>query len=372
MPDLIDDDENPERSDEHTINGEPTTPKGPLPDAASPVPKGEPYRDPPGNVADTPDGPDDGPRNTRTKGNDNDVPKGRESRRSTETLTPKDRDLLAWVVLLRFASYRQLQHLQGDGRDASLLRRRIGGLIERGYLKTWDRPGRKHRGQRYVLPTAATLQRLVPYLRDATAGEVFAPLLRLMLPAERRRPFALDERDLAKWLPHQLEVNELVTRIRLARPTIAWASTWEAPFPPTIGFLLAPQPDYVLIEGDPGTETIVFGEHDRGTGDIATFIERKNAIYDALAQFPDLCVEQFGLSLFRVDVTVIDTKHHEPIKRLRAMIDAASSSMHPEIFRFTLGGWLFAYKRENVWFSPERVPVNNSLHWPDHHIPAGA
>jgi hypothetical protein len=48
------------------------------------------------------------------------------------------------------------------------------------------------------------------------------------------------------------------------------------------------------------------------------------------------------------------------------MLDAASSAMHPELFRFTLGGWLYAYTSENVWFSSSRVPVNDSLHWPDH------
>ena len=372
MPNSINDAEKPEGDDNHTINVEHGTPKGPQQDAPSPVPKGAPYCDPDGNLTDRPDGTDDGPRNTPTKGSDDEVTKGLESRKSLESLTPKDRDLLAWVVLLRFASYRQLHALQGDGRDASLLRRQIAGLIERGFLTKWDRPGRKHRGQRYVLPTTPTLQQLVRYLRDATAQEAFAPLLRLMLPAERRRPFSLEDRDLTKWLPHQLEVNELVTRVRLARPVTAWASTWEAPFPTTIGFLLAPQPDYVLVEGDPGAETIVFGEHDRGTGDIATFIERKIALYDALAQFPDLCTEQFGLATFRVDVTVIDVKHHEPMKRLRAMLHAASSAMHPELFRFTLGGWLYAYPSENVWFSSARVPIKDSLHWPDHHVPAGS
>jgi hypothetical protein len=372
MPDLIDDTETPEHDDEHTINVERGTAKGPLPDATSPVPKGDPYRDPRAKNADTPDGRDDGPRNTRTKGTDGDVTKGLESQESLEALTPKERDLLAWVVLLRFASYRQLQHLQGGGRDASLLRRRIGKLIERGFLATWDRPGSKHRGQRYVLPTALTLKQVMAYLRDVTAHEAFAPLLRHMLPAERRRPFSLEDRDVTKWLPHQLEVNELVTRIRLVRPSIAWASTWEAPFPTTIAFLLAPQPDYVLVEGDPGAETIVFGEHDRGTGEIADFIARKISLYDALAHFPYDCTEQFGLSRLRVDVTVIDTKRHEPMQRLRAMIDAASASMHPEVFRFTLGGWLYAYTSENVWFSSARVPVNDSLHWPDHRLPASA
>jgi len=352
---------------ERPINVVPTTPKVPRPDATTPVEKDTPYGDQASDVGDTEGGTEKSPRTPIEKG----VEKGRESGRGAESLSEKDRDLLAWVVLLRFASYRQLQHLQGNERHPSLLRRRLADLIDRGFLTTWDRPGRSHRGQRYLLPTATCLRLLLPYLRTATAREPYAPLIRLMLPAERR-PLSLDDDGVEKWLPHQLEVNELVTRVRLARPSIAWASAWEAPLPTTVGFVLAPQPDYVLIESDAGAETIVFGEHDRGTGDIATFVARKIALYDALAHYPDLCVEQFGLTTVRVDVTVIDTEHHAPIKRLRAMLDAASSSMHPEIFRFTLGGWLYAYTGENVWFSAERVPVKDSLHWQDHRIPAGA
>lgn len=372
MPDTNDEAENENRSVIRTINVERATPKGPLPDAAPQVPKGAPYRDRPGNKPDSPNDSVGRPRKPRTKGDDGDVANSLESRSSRETLTSTDRDLLQWVVLHRFASHRQLQELHGNGRDASLLRRRIGRLVERGFLTTWDRPGRGHRGKRYLLPTGPTLTRLVAHLRDATAHQAFAPLVGLMLPAERRRPFSLKDRDLAKWGPHQLEVNELVTRVRLARPSTVWASTWEAPFPPTIEFLTAPQPDYVLLEGDAGAEMIVFGEHDRGTGDIATFIKRKIDLYVALAEFPAVCTTQFGLASFRVDVSVIDAKHHDPMKRLRAMIETAASSTHPELFRFTLGGWLYAFTGEHVWFSCERVPASDSLHWPDHRVPTGA
>ena len=351
----------------HPINVVPTRPKVPRPDATTPVEKGTPNGDATSNVLSNESGTGKLPRSPIEKG----VEKGQESGRKGDTLSDKDRDLLAWVVLLRFASYRQLQHLQGNERHPSLLRRRLANLVGRGFLTTWDRPGRSHRGQRYALPTATCLRVLLPFLRTAIAREPFAPLVRLMLPAERRA-LSLDDDGVEKWLPHQLEVNELVTRVRLARPSIAWASTWEAPLPTTVGFVLAPQPDYVLIERASGDETIVFGEHDRGTGDIAAFVARKIALYDALAQYPDLCAEHFGLATFRVDVTVIDTAHHDPMKRLRAMIDAASSSMHPERFRFTLGGWLYAYTDEKIWFSAERLPVTNSLHWPDHRTPVSA
>ncbi len=290
---------------------------------------------------------------------------------ANEVVASPDRDLLAWVVLLRFASYRQLHALLGADRHVSTLRKRTANLVDRGFLLPWDRPGRRRRGQRYVLPTAATLQRMIPYLRAATAQEAFAPLIDTMLP-QQRRPFALDTKDRKKWLPHQLEVNELVTRVRLARPSVVFGSTWEAPFPTTLDFLDAPQPDYVLVEEDGGVQTIVFGEHDRGTGTITAFIERKIELYAALASFPKVVATTLGVASFRVDVTVIDVEHQNPMGRLRAMIEAAEASTHPELFRFTLGGWLYAYTNENVWFSVSRVPVKDSLHFPDHVVPAAA
>jgi hypothetical protein len=353
--------------DSNTINP-PTANTGEShPHAEREVEKGTPFgASPPGPSA----------QKVETKGAGQDAPMAQSqptpsARTSSEVLGANDRDVLAWVVLLRFASYRQLQALAGGDRHVSTLRKRIGDLIDRGFLIPWDRPGRGRRGQRYVLPSIATLRRMIPDLREATKHHMFAPLISEMLP-QQRRPFELAKKDLKKWLPHQLEVNELVTRIRLARPSVIFASTWEAPFPTTLDFVDAPQPDYVLVEEEHGAPTIVFGEHDRGTGTIATFIERKLDQYAALASFPDVCAKKLGVASFRVDVTIIDVEDQKPLRRLRAMIEAAEASTHPELFRFTLGGWLYAFTNENVWFSSGRVPGSDSLHWPDHRVLAGA
>jgi len=353
--------------DSNTINPPTANDQESHPDAEKEVEKGAPFGASP---------PDPSAQTRETKGAREDAPMVQSRltsslRKASEVLVPNDRDVLAWVVLLRFASYRQLQALAGGDRHVSTLRKRIGDLIERGFLIPWDRPGRRRRGQRYVLPTIATLRLLIAYLREATMNQVFAPLITEMLP-QQRRPFELEKKDLKKWLSHQLEVNELVTRILRTRPSVIFASTWEAPFPTTLDFVDAPQPDYVLVEEQNGGPTIVFGEHDRGTGTIATFIKRKLDIYSALASFPDVCAKKFGVASFRVDVTVIDVEEQNPMRRLRAMIEAAEASTHPELFRFTLGGWLYAYTNENVWFSVSRVPVKDSLHFPDHAIPTAA
>lgn len=369
-PKLMRSDDTHDRTQEHatkTINPPRTNTPEPRQDAESKVEKGPPFGASPPAASAQP---------METKGARDHAPMvrshGTPSLRPTGgELAPSDHDVLAWVVLLRFASYRQLQALVGGDRHVSTLRKRIGDLIDRGFLIPWDRPGRRRRGQRYVLPTQTTLRRMIPYLREATMNHVFAPLITEMLP-QQRRPFDFATKDLKKWLPHQLEVNELVTRIRLARPSVLFASTWEAPFSTTLDFVDAPQPDYVLVEEDQGAPTIVFGEHDRGTGTIATFIERKLDVYAALASFPDVCKKKFGIASFRVDVTVIDVEDRNPMRRLRALIAAAEASTHPELFRFTLGGWLYACTSENVWFSVSRVPVKDSLHFPDHAIPAAA
>lgn len=365
MP-IPDDEEPADHADDNTINPPTENDDEARPDAKAPVEKGDPFGAArPGPLAMPISG----------KGAAEDaLPRTADPTlllpEDRERIEPGDRDLLAWVVLLRLASYRQLQALIGGDRHVSTLRKRITDLIERGFLQPWDRPGRGRRGQRYVLPTSVALRLVIPFLRNGTAHETYAPLVQAMLPTQRR-PFVLDAKS-RKWLSHQLEVNELATRVRLARPAVIFTSTWEAPFPTTLDFLDAPQPDSVLVEEEGGVQTIVFGEHDRGTGTIAAFIARKIELYAGLASFPDIVAKELGVARFRVDVTVIDVERQNPLGRLRALIDAAAASTHPELFRFTLGGWLYAYTNENVWFSSARVPEIDSLHFPDHVLPANA
>jgi hypothetical protein len=127
-----------------------------------------------------------------------------------------------------------------------------------------------------------------------------------------------------------------------------------------------PQPDYVLVEEVDGAPRLTFGEHDRGHEPIDRFVARKIALYSALAEFPEVCAQQFGISTFRVDVTVIDPLGRAPIARLRSLLDAVRSSMRPDIFRFTLGGWLYAYPNAPMWFDVSRPPDHDSAALCDH------
>jgi hypothetical protein len=187
-----------------------------------------------------------------------------------------------------------------------------------------------------------------------------------MLPRSGRKPLTLGDGTIKKWLPHQREVNNLVTSIATSRGRrVLWASSWDCPFPSRAGMFTLPQPDYVLIEEREGVRRLIFGEHDRGTEPVERFIARKVELYSALARFPEACQKYFGLRSFEVHVSVIDTRTTAPIERLRLLQTAANTSAAPDIFRFTLGGWLFAYPDKAIWFASGQSPTNDSVRWQD-------
>jgi hypothetical protein len=186
-----------------------------------------------------------------------------------------------------------------------------------------------------------------------------------MLPRSGRKPLTLDDGTIPKWLPHQREVNHLVTSIATSRGRrVLWASSWDCPFPSRAGMFTLPQPDYVLVEERDGAPHLIFGEHDRGTEPVERFIARKVELYAALASFPEACQKYFGLRSFEVHVSVIDTRTKAPFERLWLLQAAANKSATPGIFRFTLGGWLFAYATEKIWMAgpPESASVRCQDH----------
>jgi hypothetical protein len=162
-------------------------------------------------------------------------------------------------------------------------------------------------------------------------------------------------------------VNHLVTSIR-SDPMrhILWASSWDCPFPSRLGMFVLPQPDYVLVEEVDGNPRLIFGEHDRGSEPPERFLARKVKLYSALAAYPDVCAREFGIPTFQVHVSVIDPIRRAPIARLRSLLDLARSSDAAAIFRFTLGGWLFASPSQPVWFTTERPPVRDAVAWGEH------
>jgi hypothetical protein len=183
-----------------------------------------------------------------------------------------------------------------------------------------------------------------------------------MLPRSGRKPLTLGDGTIPKWLPHQREVNHLVTSIATSPGRrVLWASSWDCPFPSRAGMFTLPQPDYVLVEEREGVPQLIFGEHDRGTEPVERFIARKVELYSALATFPEACQKYFGLRSFEVHVSVIDTLKRAPIERLRALQASANKSAASAIFRFTLGGWLFAFPDQPIWFAPGQMPANDSV-----------
>lgn len=278
-------------------------------------------------------------------------------------LTARDIDVMRHLVRLRLLRYDQLHRLAFANVDRSIARRRIRQLSRSGWLATWEAPSRCGGHARYAHPSAGAIRALLPTLVPEAA---WAPLIARMVPRTQRRPLELGI-GTPKWLTHQREVNHLVASIATApERRILWASSWDCPFPSRVGMFGLPQPDYVLVDEVDGAPRLVFGEHDRASEPIDRFTARKLTIYSALAEFPDVCEQQFGIASFRVHVTVIDPLRRAPIARLRALLDAARSAERPDIFRFTLGGWLYASPAAPIWFGVDRPPQRASIAPSDH------
>ena len=282
-------------------------------------------------------------------------------------LTARDRALVQHTVLLRLLTYSQLHRLVFPTvEDKATVRRRIR-LIERaGWIKTWEASARHGGHERYVHPTKAALRSVLPAYVARTATEPWAPLANLMAPRSARRPLDLGAAA-PKWLAHQREVNHLVTAIATAPERhILWASSWDCTFPSRFGMFTLPQPDYVLVEDIAGIPQLVFGEHDRASEPIDRFVRRKIALYSALAAFPEVCEQLFGVRSFRVYVTSIDPIAQHPIARLRALMEATRVHGAADLFRFSLGGWLFAHPSEPIWFVASETPATESPAWSEH------
>jgi hypothetical protein len=281
-------------------------------------------------------------------------------------VTGRDTEVVILVMLLRLLSYDQLRRLIFPSQDGSVLRRRGLLLEEAGWLRRWDAPGAKGGRIRYVHPTPKALRWALGNLVTRTQAEPWASLVRLILPRSGRKPLTLAQGAIPKWLPHQREVNHLVTSIATSpNRRVLWASSWDCPFPTRAGMFTLPQPDYVLVEERDGRPFLIFGEHDRGTEPVERFVARKVELYAALASFPEACEKIFGLRSFEVHVSVADTLKRAPIERLRALRAAADKSAAPGIFRLTLGGWLFAYPDKAIWFASGQSPTNDSVRWQD-------
>lgn len=275
-------------------------------------------------------------------------------------LTDRDSSMVVLAVLLRVVGYDQLRRLLFEGRDSAAIRHRARGLEREEWLQRWNAPMPFVGRVGHLHPTARALQHVLAMVQAESAGEPWSRLIERMAPRTGRRP--LDLGTAPKWFRHQREVNHLVTSILVARASdIRWASTWDCPFPQQVGGVVMPQPDYVLVERGETSPVVVFGEHDRGNEPLARFVDRKVALYSRLAGVAE---EVIGIPTFRVDVSVIDVQARNPIARLRQLMEATNAYGASHLFRFTLGGWLYAFPYHPIWFI--RTPDSLSVKWHDH------
>jgi hypothetical protein len=281
-------------------------------------------------------------------------------------MTERDTRALSYLVLLRLLGFDQLRKLAFERGDGSILRHRVRMYEDTGWITRWTAMLPNGSRQRCAVPTRDAIRAVVDRL-DGVLGEdvPFAPLLRLMLPRTERRPLKLTE-STPDWFAHQREVNHLVASIIRSGRKILWASAWDCPFPEMAENYTLPQPDYVLVEEVDGKLRVVFGEHDRGTEDVERFVDRKLALYDELAEEAADVGELFGITDFVVHVSVLAARTGNPVRRLQALLRETSDTAKPNLFSFTLAGWLHAYPAERVWFAGEQEPSHFSRHWEDH------
>lgn len=279
-------------------------------------------------------------------------------------LSARDRAALRQLVLLRILSYDQLRRITYAGVHATVARRRIRSLASAGWLRTVELPQRRGGHERYAHPSKSTITAVLAELGSATEPDMFAPLVRMMLPRSGRKPLDLRGDGPPKWLAHQREINHVLATMLTSDRRILWASSWDCPFPSRRAMFTLPQPDYVLVEEIDGVSRLVFGEHDRGSD--KEFAERKVALYRALAQFPEACEQFFGFRSFSVQVTVIDAVRQRPIARMRELMRLTRAGGATSLFRFALGGWLFAFGTETAWRDAAHVPIGDSVRMQDH------
>lgn len=279
----------------------------------------------------------------------------------------RDAALLLLIVQLRIASIQQLAAAVFPNVSVVVARRRIRALQRDGWIRAWDRPVPNGGAPRYVYPTARALRWAFLQLLELARGGGAETVVRLMLPDSTKRLAQLADGGEPQWFAHQDEINRLVlARRQAAGERIVWSSSWDCPFPDRLNGLKAPQPDYVFVTNDErGVPALIFGEHDRATEPIARWSE-KLAAYSAAHE---VSAELFGHARFLVDVSVTDPVGRNPLKRVRAIAEAARDAGCQAFVRLTLAGWLHAHPEESIWFSGDAVPETPSLN-PRHHTNA--
>lgn len=287
---------------------------------------------------------------------------------NVEHLPERDRAALRTLVQLRLLTYHQLRLAAYGAAHPSVTRRRVAQLSRLGLVSTWEAPSRAGGHTRYAIPSPAAVRTTTATLERDTRDAPFAPLVQLMLPSTTRRALTLTAASRPNWLAHQTEVNTLVLRWSSVHP-LAWASTWDCPFPSRVASFELPQPDYVLVETRAEGPHLVFGEHDRGSEPIDRFVARKALAYAALAAFPEACLRYFGMETFSVRITITDPLHRTPMQRLRDLLLATRRAVGPDMaghFYFTLAGWLHAAPTDAIWFAAHDDVPQASLSWRDH------
>jgi len=230
-------------------------------------------------------------------------------------------------------------------------------LADQGWLVRWQAPVVLGGRPGYVAPTPRAWAWAAAEFERESAGRPWAQLVRTMLPTWTRHPLTLPRDRVPSFLAHQREVNTLLLAWQRQDVTpIAWASSWDRPFPSILDDLVWPQPDYVLVLDTPTGAQLILGEHDRSHESLASFTRSKVDRYLALAASPDLAEAVLGFRTFTVWVSVCDPQRSRPDRRLARLAELARFQGGGDLFQFALAGVAASQPDPQVWCSAWEIP----------------
>jgi hypothetical protein len=286
----------------------------------------------------------------------------RRDRQQDSTLSPLDRDVLVALGRCRILSFDQLRRAVFPHLSAQRVGQRMQALAADGWLHVWEDASRLGGRPRYALPTTRALVLAHEALRAGSTGTPTERIAALLLRARPRQPLVLPLRSTPAFLSHQRECNDLLIAYgRIPGARLLWSTSLDRPLPLSASGIALPQPDYLLVVGLGGTQTLIFGEHDRGHESLAHFRRTKAERYAVLAARPELTLKLFGFAHFMVWVTVLDARAGAPLRRLETLVHVARAAAASDVMAFTLAGWAAASPAAAMWFCDGALPETAHL-----------
>jgi hypothetical protein len=218
----------------------------------------------------------------------------------------RDQAVLLRIADLKYLTTEQLHRSLFRTTDITVARRCVRRLAREQWVELWQPPAILGSSPKVAIPTRRALRFALEVKRGLARGSELEQLASTLIPTTTRAPVQRRPDAAPPFFAHQREVNDILLAIDRLRVPILWSTSWDRPLPPTLGLrgFKPPQPDAIVVVRYPdGAPTLLFIEHDRGTQHGPAFTSGKGR-YAGLALRPELLIDAFGITRFRVLVTV--------------------------------------------------------------------